>query len=189
MLVTITGPSGVGKTAILERLMRDKMLKIRPFMSTTTRKPKASDADGEYEYLTAPIFRLMQREKIFLWDFPVHGNLYGTRKDIVQTSLLPDFNRLGLLLHEAVVKLHAFAKECRRSDQLRSVYILSPGIDILRQRLLQRGEDLLTAEARLQDCLGWDDVARKSNIPYQFIVDENILSRKVEAVSRNFACR
>ncbi len=187
MLVTITGPSGVGKTTIMRRLIKVNRSRM-PLKSTTTRKPRSSDVEGEYEYITEKLFRMIERMNRFLWTVNVHGNCYGTREAIVRTALVPRFQIIAPIVHSAVIKLHAFAQEHNATDQLRSVYILSPGPEILRERLEGREKHPRTNDInrRIEECLPWDEEAQNSAVPYHFLQDNNDLDLKTKLVGSLF---
>ena len=181
MLVTLTGASGVGKTAIMRRLMSEDREMI-PLRSTTTRKWRTSDVGGGFEYITEPVFVLMRREEIFLWTVEIHGNHYGTRRHVVEAAFRSEAHVLASVAHSAVMKLHAFAQRFGKLDQIRSMFIESPGEDVLRARLDQRGDYSADINRRIVDCLSWDLEAQSSSIPYVFHRDDNDLEKKFALV-------
>jgi len=187
VLVTITGASGVGKTTLMRWLMRMHD-GVKPLLSTTTRKPRESDIEGEYEYITDHLFQMMERIEAFLWAVEVHGNHYGTRIKIVRASLHPRFNIIAPLVHSAVVKLHAYAKEHGFARQLRSLYILSPGPQILKNRLEGRESHARPEDVsrRLEECIPWDEEAQNSSVPYLMFQDKNNLEAKSRFLSHMF---
>lgn len=123
---------------------------------------------------------------MFIWNVEVHGNWYGTRADVVAASLHPRFNRLALIVHKAVETLHFHAQWHGMEKYLRHIYILPPKDEILRERLLRRGESADKVEKRIRDCHGWDEEARRSNIPYYFLQDKNDLDEKIRKVREHF---
>jgi len=188
VLITITGASGTGKTTIIKRIM-EKHRRVQPLLSTTTRSPRESDIPNEFEYVTKETFLRMKAEGDFLWTVNVHGNYYGTRWSAVETALLRQAQCIAALAHEAVIELQTFVR--RHPPQYQSlfcVYIQTPGQEVLRARLERREShpDPIDVARRLEDCLSWDDVARRSNVPYIFLQDRNIMEKKVLVVESFF---
>jgi guanylate kinase len=78
MLVVLSGPSGVGKDTIIERLMQLDP-NLRYSVSFTTRKPRPGEADGvNYTFVSREKFEQLARAGHFLEHASYDGNLYGT---------------------------------------------------------------------------------------------------------------
>src|SRR2546423_11979600 len=82
-LFVVTAPSGAGKTSLIDAVMRDDpSLKIS--VSYTTRAPRKGEKHGvDYHFVDEPTFRKMQRGGEFLESAEVHGNHYGTAKQVI----------------------------------------------------------------------------------------------------------
>jgi guanylate kinase len=81
MLVVITGPSGVGKTTIIKRLLKaDPNLKYST--SLTTRQQRPGEVDGlDYSFVTHEEFRKgIANEEFAEWS-EVYGEYYGRLKE------------------------------------------------------------------------------------------------------------
>lgn len=79
-LVVISGPSGVGKTTLLRRLLAD-LPTLVPSVSATTRPPRAGECDGvDYHFIPLDEFERRRAVGEFLECCQVYGrqHWYGT---------------------------------------------------------------------------------------------------------------
>jgi guanylate kinase len=79
-LVVVSGPSGVGKTTILKRLL-GRLPQLVPSVSATTRPPRTGERDGvDYHFLSADEFARRRENGEFLECCQVYGrgSWYGT---------------------------------------------------------------------------------------------------------------
>lgn len=135
-LVILSAPSGGGKTTLCQRLLRDFPV-LTLSISSTTRAPRGSERDGvAYHFLTREQFERQIAEGRFAEWANVHGNYYGTSKDVIDRaftagqSVLLDIDVQG-------------AESLRRAFPGRqfSVFIAPPSLEVLEQRLRARGTD------------------------------------------------
>lgn len=80
MIVAVSGPSGVGKTRLLE-IARERCSFHRP-IAWTTRRPRHGEVDGrDYHFIDRGEFRQrILRRRFIDWDFTI-GNYYGYGMD------------------------------------------------------------------------------------------------------------
>jgi guanylate kinase len=85
-LFVVSGPSGVGKTTLIERFLKEDS-SSRFSVSYTTRKQRAREVDGrDYFFVNKETFERMIAEGHFLEWEKVHGQLYGTpQKEVLVT--------------------------------------------------------------------------------------------------------
>jgi guanylate kinase len=131
----ISAPSGSGKSTLVSRLIAevpDLMFSI----SYTTRKPRASEADGlNYHFVTRADFeRMIERGEFLEWA-EVFGNYYGTHRGILQKA---ETAGQDLVLDIDVQGAHQV--KCYLPEAV-TIFILPPSRVVLEQRLRARGED------------------------------------------------
>ena len=86
-LTLITGPSGVGKGTLVQRLLAHHP-QIWLSISATTRAPRAGEVEGEhYFFLSREAFERQVAEGGFLEWAEFAGNLYGTPRQPVEAQL------------------------------------------------------------------------------------------------------
>lgn len=87
LLVVLSGPSGVGKDAVLSR-MRELRKPYHYIVTATTRPPRDGERDGvDYIFVTQNAFRRMIDGGELLEWAEVYGNLYGVPKSQVVGAL------------------------------------------------------------------------------------------------------
>ncbi len=77
-LIVVSGPSGVGKTTLIERALKEEA-RLLFSVSYTTRAKRQNEVDGRDYYFTdeATFQRMIDNNGFLEWE-PVHGYLYGT---------------------------------------------------------------------------------------------------------------
>jgi guanylate kinase len=87
LLIVLSGPSGVGKDAVLSRMKQSR----RPFhrvVTATTRSRRANERDGvDYHFLSREEFQKKLSEDGFLEWAVVYGNYYGVLKEEIASAL------------------------------------------------------------------------------------------------------
>src|SRR4051812_19780065 len=88
-LIVLSGPSGVGKTTLVDGLIDRKTLPLRRAVTATTRKPRPGEIpDVSYHYWTHEQFnQAIDRNEMLEWA-EVHGvDFYGTPRFEVEPYL------------------------------------------------------------------------------------------------------
>lgn len=89
-LIVLSGPSGVGKTTVVHRLIEECTLPLELSISATTRAPRPGEGGGKsYHFLSREDFERRRVAGEFLECCEVFGkdHWYGTLREPVQTSL------------------------------------------------------------------------------------------------------
>ncbi len=143
VLLVISGPAGVGKTTLCERLTERFPNEISRAVTCTTRPPRANEENGrDYFFLSRDEFERGIANGDFLEYARVHTNLYGVRHAQVRDCLNAGKN---VLLNLDVQGAATVRKLAQADPFLRkalvSVFIMPKCIDELRCRLAGRGTD------------------------------------------------
>jgi guanylate kinase len=78
LLFVISGPSGVGKDALIDKVVAQDPW-IRRSVSYTTRRPRAAEKDGvDYTFVSREQFERLIEDGTFLEHATYDGNMYGT---------------------------------------------------------------------------------------------------------------
>ena len=86
-IITISGPSGAGKTSLLEMMVKDKEFVLLP--SWTSRKKRNENiASDIYTYLSRDEYAEKLKSDFFLLSDEVAGNMYGTAKRDIETAVV-----------------------------------------------------------------------------------------------------
>jgi len=134
-LYIVSAPSGAGKTSLVKALI-DAQPSIRLSVSHTTRAMRPGETDGvNYHFINRDTFVGMIEHGDFLEQAEVFGNLYGTSQSHLQQTLDEG--------HDLILEIDwQGAQQVRRlMPHARSVFILPPSQQALRQRLTNRGTD------------------------------------------------
>lgn len=169
MIVILEGASGAGKTTVAKGLLSDlpKARMVRSYV--TGRGKRASDLPGEYRHVSRFVFWLIESLGLFLWTVDVHGNKYGTLRWSVNRGLKNKQDVFIIILFKKTSALLNYSYERGSSEFIYAFYIISPGREVLKERLKKRGDNDIEISKRLKDCEKWDSDAAVSGIPFIFV--------------------
>ena len=146
LLIVLSGPSGVGKDAVLARMRRSK----RPFhyvVTATTRSKRAREKNGvNYHFLSLKEFQQMIDEHQLLEWANVYGNYYGVPKDEIASALSKGVDIV------IKVDVQGAAALKRILPEAVFIFLMPPSLEALEERLKRRrsesSEDLILRLAR-----------------------------------------
>jgi len=159
----------VGKTTLMHNLLK-ALPNAKPLTSYTTRAARQSDEPGEYKYITKEKFDEMSAAGEFLWEAHAYVNHYGTRQADIDTALADSSTiYMPVLVIDVIKKLHDYAAQVGKSQNLHSMYIRIEDEAELRSRFKERGDKPEEAEARIAECKDWNEKAKVSGVPFIFL--------------------
>ena len=177
-LVVISGPSGVGKTTILRRLLAD-LPHLIPSVSATTRPPRVGERNGvDYHFIAAEEFERRRAAGEFLECCQVYGRQYwyGTLVDEVAPRMAAGEWVVLEIDVEGTLSILA------RYPEAITIFVEPSHPDQLLERLRGRATDSPDAMARRLE------VARREVLQshhYQHrVVNDNDVAAAVSAIER-----
>ncbi len=139
-VVVLSGPSGVGKTTLANRLFQTCPLPLVRSISATTRSPRGEEADGvDYHFVGPERFQAMRDQGQFLECCEVFGQgcWYGTLWSEVRAGIeAGKWVVLNIDVHGAAAVMERFAGAI-------TVFVRPASMEELRRRLECRGTDTL----------------------------------------------
>jgi guanylate kinase len=134
-LVVVSGPSGVGKSTIIDRVL-ERAGNFVASISLTTRPPRGEERDGvDYFFVAAEEFERRRAAGELLEWAEVHGNLYGTPAGFVAKKLAEGVN----VILEIDVQGGMSVRE--RYFEAVLIFLMPPTLEALKARLRGRGTD------------------------------------------------
>jgi guanylate kinase len=135
LLVVVSGPSGVGKSTIVDRVL-SRLPGYVPSVSVTTRAPRGGERDGfEYFFVTREEFEKRRADGDFLEWAEVHGNFYGTPAAFVESTLAAG---TGVILE---IDVQGGMSVRGRFPEAVLIFLFPPDLGTLRTRLDGRATD------------------------------------------------
>jgi len=146
ILFVLSGPSGVGKGTVLDRLF-ETYNGINYSVSMTTREPRQGEVEGEdYFFVSEEEFKEIMDRNGFLETARVHGNYYGTPRSYVEKTLAKG--------EDIILEI-----DIQGANQVRDIFpeavfifLKPPSLEALSRRLDKRGtESRKSREIRLEN--------------------------------------
>ena len=146
MRIFLSGPSGVGKSTIIQAILA-RHADIRLSISYTTRSPRPGEQDGrDYFFISRTAFEERVASKCFLEWAAVHEHLYGTDHGWVKSMESQGFHILFDIDVQGVRQAQS------QSSPGAYIMLLPPDLATLEQRLKDRGtEDSRSLATRLEN--------------------------------------
>ena len=137
-VLIFSAPSGSGKSTIVNHILGLYPGSMEFSVSATSRAPRGEEQDGrEYYFLTTEEFRkLIAEDKFVEYEEVYEGRFYGTLKS--------ECERIWAAGHVIIFDVDVKGGVNLRKyfgDAALSIFIQAPSVEVLRQRLVNRGTD------------------------------------------------
>ena len=131
----ISAPSGAGKTSLVQAILA-VLPDVVVSVSHTTRRRREGEVDGKnYHFVDQQQFQQMIDEGDFLEHANVFGNYYGTSRQHIQQQLQDGKDVILEIDWQGAQQIRQLVADCR------SIFILPPSVETLRDRLRGREQD------------------------------------------------
>lgn len=132
-----SAPSGSGKTTLVNHLLAE-IPNIAFSVSATSRPPRGNEQNGkEYYFISPEEFQERVKNDEFLeWQEVYPGRYYGTLKSVVEKMQEEGYHvafDVDVVGGTNIKKYYG--------DEALSIFIQAPSIEVLRERLVNRGTD------------------------------------------------
>lgn len=145
MCLVLAAPSGAGKTT-LSRLLLEQDDELNLSVSVTTRARRPGEKEGKhYYFITQERFDEMAKANELLEYARVFGRSYGTPRAPVEAALGAGEDVMFDIDWQGFRQLRA-----SMGGDVVGVFIKPPSLDVLRHRLVKRGDTLEQVEARME---------------------------------------
>jgi len=149
LLVVLSGPSGVGKDAVLSRM--SKLGRHFHYVVTATTRPKRyGEKNGvDYHFLSQKKFQQMRDKNQFLEWANVYGNYYGVPKDEISSALSKGIDAIVRVDVQGAAAIKEILPEAI------FIFLMPTSIEELEKRLRKRRSESSTdLELRLERAKG-----------------------------------
>ena len=171
-VLVVTGPSGVGKGTLIQKLL-ERFPGLSLSVSATTRPPRPGEVNGrDYHFLKPEDFekRLLRGE--FLEHAVYAGNQYGTPRSEIERA------RDGLVLE---IEVEGARQVRERLPEALQVFIAPPSPEALKERLLGRGTD---SEEQMQRRLARAEEELAARDEFKHVIVNDDLEKAVAELER-----
>jgi guanylate kinase len=155
-------PSGAGKSSLIAALL-ERDPNVRQSVSYTTRPPREGEVEGRhYHFVSRDTFQHMIADGDFLEHAEVYGNFYGTSKKWINHAMQNGFDVVMAIDWQGAQQIHQIF------PQTVGIFILPPSLEVLKQRLVTRGQDSPEVIAR-RLASAHEDISHLSEFDYVII--------------------
>lgn len=135
-LITISAPSGAGKTSLLAALLASDISDVSISVSHTTRAIRPGETNGvDYNFIDTETFNTMSANGDFLEHAQVFDNFYGTSQSWVEEKLASGVDVILEIDWQGAQQVR------QKIPHTQSIFILPPSAEALEKRLQGRGQD------------------------------------------------
>lgn len=139
-LFILAAPSGAGKSSLIKALMEkyegNTYSPMQVSVSHTTRQPRPGEVDGvHYHFVSREEFEALIEQGVFFEYAEVFGNYYGTSRVTIEQTLHRGIDVFLDIDWQGARQVKALMPDTC------GIFILPPSLEVLEQRLTNRGQD------------------------------------------------
>ncbi len=159
LVMVVSGPSGVGKDTILNR-MKERRLPFKFITTVTTRQRREREAEGvDYHFLSMAEYEDLLNHGGLLESARVYGNWYGVPKQPVKEALSEGLDTV------IKVDIQGAANIKKILPEAIFIFIMPPSADELYKRLTRRRTET-TADLSVRLKTAEDEIKQMANFDY-----------------------
>jgi guanylate kinase len=134
LVVVISGPSGVGKDVMIDRMIETGQIGIHFTVTATTRHPRPGEQDGVNHHFVAvdDFINMIAASELLEWA-QVYDNYYGVPKKQVRDALAEGKHVVMRVDVQGAKRLRELMPEALL------IFIIPPSLGVLRKHLVKRG--------------------------------------------------
>lgn len=175
LLVVISGPSGVGKDSVLDRMKRRKL----PFyfvVTATTRKRRPSEVEGkDYFFITNDQFaEMIEKDELLEYAY-VYNDYKGIPKSQVRNALATGKDVLMRLDTQGAATIRKLCPDAVL------IFLTTDDEDELVRRLQKRGTETLP-DVNLRIAMARQELKRLNEFDYVIVNRDDHLDETVDAI-------
>ena len=175
LFIILSGPSGVGKDAVLTRLKAtESQLRFIITMTTRARRPRENDG-VDYRFVSKEVFERLLKKNELLESANVYGNWYGVPKQPVRNALKDG--------KDTIVKVDVQGAATIKKILPNAIFIflMPPSLDELKNRLRQRYTEK-PPELAIRLRAAADEIKQVSKFDYVVMNNKDGLDIAVEEI-------
>jgi guanylate kinase len=136
-IIIVSAPSGAGKSSICEAVVSSNKKNVTYSISYTTRHKRSGEKNGKnYFFVSEEIFKKMVKKGEFAEWAKVHGNYYGTSRELLNKSLAVYKNIILEIDVQGAINIKK-----QYPDRTCMIFIMTPDFMTLEKRLMARNKD------------------------------------------------
>lgn len=175
--ILIVGPSGVGKNAIIDRIV--PMFPALEFYKTTTSRPRRTPTEDKYHYVTAEEFTQLIEAGAFLEWEEFHHHRYGTQRRHIQEVLDRDHYPVPL----SAVDVRGVVSYKRAFPGTLAIFIAYESLEVLPERIRRTRPMMTEQDIEERLAIAKREMKQKDVCDTVVINREGRLNDAVEAVA------
>ena len=173
-ILLIAGPTGSGKSAVVEELLKSE--DFTHIVSHTTRAPREGEIDGQaYHFISQSDLSDMLDKHMFV-EVEVIYDEYASGTSIEELQRIKNSGKTGV----TAIEISGVKTYRALNAKTKNVFLLPPTYEAWVERLSQRGEGQDATRKMLTEAQTWIEEAIKSGY-FRFMVNQE-LSKTVSAV-------